>query len=78
MGLARSFYRIGRAYEDYDDVRRAVSAFETGRQRNDVACTYRLAMASLSGQLGLPINERLAREELREFRLRFCSPSGKY
>lgn len=34
--------------------------YETGRQRQDPACNYRLAMASLSGQLGLVQDDRAA------------------
>jgi TPR repeat protein len=60
-GYARAWFRIGRAYEDFGDTSRALSMYESGRQLNDAACSFRLAMASLSGQLGLLQDDHAAR-----------------
>lgn len=51
MGF-RTQFKIGRAYEDFGDVRRAVGAYEKGVEKNDAGSTYRLAMAYLLGQIG--------------------------
>ena len=52
-GYHKAWFRIGRAYEDYGDVRRAVGAYEKGVERGDCGSTYRLAMAYLLGQIGV-------------------------
>ncbi|KAK4049095.1 hypothetical protein OIO90_005565 [Microbotryomycetes sp. JL221] len=53
LGYFKSWFRIGRAYEDHGDVRRAVGAYERGIEKGDCGSTYRLAMAYLLGQIGL-------------------------
>ncbi|SCV71219.1 BQ2448_2807 [Microbotryum intermedium] len=52
-GLVKAWFRIGRAYEDFGDVRRAVNAYERGVEKGDCGSTYRLAMAYLLGQMGV-------------------------
>ncbi|KAM0787782.1 hypothetical protein ACM66B_003837 [Microbotryomycetes sp. NB124-2] len=53
MGYNKAWFRIGRAYEDHGDVRRAVGAYERGIEKGDCGSTYRLAMAYLLGQIGV-------------------------
>ena len=43
-GYEKAWFRIGRAYEDFGDVRRAVGAYERGIEKGDCGSTYRLAM----------------------------------
>lgn len=52
-GYVKSWFRIGRAYEEFGDVRRAVGAYERGVDKGDCGSTYRLAMAYLLGQIGV-------------------------
>ncbi|GAA5980568.1 hypothetical protein JCM11641_006684 [Rhodosporidiobolus odoratus] len=52
-GYSKAWFRIGRAYEDFGDIRRAVGAYEKGVEKGDCGSTYRLAMAYLLGQIGL-------------------------
>ncbi|GAA5842571.1 hypothetical protein JCM11251_004907 [Rhodosporidiobolus azoricus] len=52
-GYVKSWFRIGRAYEDFGDIRRAVGAYEKGVEKGDCGSTYRLAMAYLLGQIGV-------------------------
>ncbi|GAA5989578.1 hypothetical protein JCM10908_000538 [Rhodotorula pacifica] len=52
-GYHKAWFRIGRAYEDFGDVRRAVGAYEKGVEKGDCGSTYRLAMAYLLGQIGV-------------------------
>lgn len=52
-GYHKAWFRIGRAYEDFGDVRRAVGAYEKGVEKADCGSTYRLAMAYLLGQIGV-------------------------
>lgn len=49
----KAWFRIGRSYEDFGDVRRAVGAYEKGVEKGDCGSTYRLAMAYLLGQIGV-------------------------
>jgi len=53
-GYHKAWFRIGRAYEDYGDQRRAVGAYEKGVDKGDCGSMYRLAMAYLLGQIGVP------------------------
>ncbi|KAK4047698.1 hypothetical protein OIV83_005206 [Microbotryomycetes sp. JL201] len=53
LGYNKAWFRIGRAYEDHGDVRRAVGAYERGIEKGDCGSTYRLAMAYLLGQIGV-------------------------
>lgn len=52
-GYVKAWFRIGRSYEDFGDVRRAVGAYERGVEKGDCGSTYRLAMAYLLGQIGV-------------------------
>jgi TPR repeat protein len=52
-GYMKAWFRIGRSYEDFGDVRRAVGAYEKGVEKGDCGSTYRLAMAYLLGQIGV-------------------------
>jgi TPR repeat protein len=52
-GYVKAWFRIGRCYEDFGDVRRAVGAYEKGVEKGDCGSTYRLAMAYLLGQIGV-------------------------
>ncbi|BGP39864.1 hypothetical protein JCM10450v2_003837 [Rhodotorula kratochvilovae] len=52
-GYVKAWFRIGRAYEDFGDIRRAVGAYEKGVEKGDCGSTYRLAMAYLLGQVGV-------------------------
>lgn len=52
-GYVKAWFRIGRAYEDFGDLRRAVGAYEKGVEKGDCGSTYRLAMAYLLGQIGV-------------------------
>ncbi|BGO99503.1 hypothetical protein NBRC10513v2_003601 [Rhodotorula toruloides] len=52
-GYVKAWFRIGRAYEDYGDIRRAVGAYEKGVEKGCCGSTYRLAMAYLLGQIGV-------------------------
>ncbi|GAA6063136.1 hypothetical protein JCM10212_001184 [Sporobolomyces blumeae] len=52
-GYVKAWFRIGRAYEDFGDIRRAVGAYEKGVEKGDCGSTYRLAMAYLLGQIGV-------------------------
>lgn len=52
-GYEKAWFRIGRAYEEFGDVRRAVGAYEKGVEKGDCGSTYRLAMAYLLGQIGV-------------------------
>lgn len=53
LGYVKAWFRIGRSYEDFGDVRRAVGAYEKGVEKGDCGSTYRLAMAYLLGQIGV-------------------------
>lgn len=55
-GYHKAWFRIGRAYEDYGDLRRAVGAYEKGVEKGDCGSMYRLAMAHLLGQIGVPVD----------------------
>ncbi|KAL1719141.1 hypothetical protein EV715DRAFT_251876 [Schizophyllum commune] len=55
-GQPKAWFRLGRDYEAFNDESRAKDCFERGARAEDEACLYRLAMAHLLGQLGLPAN----------------------
>ncbi|KAL1742455.1 hypothetical protein HDZ31DRAFT_43182 [Schizophyllum fasciatum] len=55
-GQPQAWFRLGRDYEAFNDESRAKDCFERGARAEDEACLYRLAMAHLLGQLGLPAN----------------------
>ncbi|KZV75975.1 HCP-like protein [Peniophora sp. CONT] len=52
----RAWFRLGRDYEGFNDAQHARDCFERGAKRADESCLYRLGMAHLLGQLGLPPN----------------------
>lgn len=54
-GHARAWFNIGRDYEAFGESKRASDCFERGAKADDVSCLYRLGMANLMGQLGLPV-----------------------
>lgn len=53
-GYAAAWFKIGRDYENFGDVSHAKDAFERGVKVGDERCLYRMGMAYLMGQLGLP------------------------
>lgn len=55
-GYAPSWFRIGRDYETLGDIARARSAYSRGVKLSDVSSTYRMGMATLLGQLELPVS----------------------
>ncbi|KAG5343090.1 hypothetical protein C0989_000080 [Termitomyces sp. Mn162] len=59
-GYAAAWFRIGRDYENVSDANRARDCFERGVKLGVESCTYRMGMAHLMGQLGLPPNPSLA------------------
>ncbi|KAG8933365.1 hypothetical protein FRC02_012041 [Tulasnella sp. 418] len=61
-----AWFKLGRDYESVGDVVMAKQCFETGLAANETSCLYRLGMATLLGQLGLPKNPALALRYLRQ------------
>ncbi|KAG6900942.1 hypothetical protein C0993_004379 [Termitomyces sp. T159_Od127] len=59
-GYAAAWFRIGRDYENVNDATRARDCFERGVKLGVESCAYRMGMAHLMGQLGLPPNPSLA------------------
>ncbi|KAH7906763.1 HCP-like protein [Hygrophoropsis aurantiaca] len=53
-GYALAWFRLGRDYENFNDVAHARDCFERGLKLNVESCVYRMGMAYLMGQLGLP------------------------
>ncbi|EJD05647.1 uncharacterized protein FOMMEDRAFT_103780 [Fomitiporia mediterranea MF3/22] len=49
-----SWFRLGRDYESFGDATHAVGCFDRGARAGDESCLYRLGMANLLGQLGIP------------------------
>ncbi|KAK4687125.1 uncharacterized protein P7C73_g2982, partial [Tremellales sp. Uapishka_1] len=64
-GEVRGWFRLGRDYEGVGDTGRAKDCFERGRNKGDGECTYRMGMAHLLGQLGLPSSPSIALPLLR-------------
>lgn len=54
FGYAQAWFRLGRDYESFNDLQHARECFERGAKRNVESCLYRMGMAHLMGQLGLP------------------------
>ncbi|KAG1716818.1 hypothetical protein ID866_340 [Astraeus odoratus] len=54
FGYAQAWFRLGRDYENFNDAVHARECFERGVKRNVESCIYRMGMAHLMGQLGLP------------------------
>ncbi|RDB30166.1 Chitin synthase regulatory factor 4 [Hypsizygus marmoreus] len=59
-GYAAAWFRLGRDYENFNDVTHARDCFERGVKLGVESCAYRMGMAHLMGQLGLPANPNLA------------------
>ncbi|KAG8811231.1 hypothetical protein FRC17_002563, partial [Serendipita sp. 399] len=59
-GYAPAWFKLGRDYETVGDIVRAKDCFERGVQRGVGSCLYRMGMAHLQGQLGLPQNPTVA------------------
>ncbi|GJJ14818.1 hypothetical protein Clacol_009086 [Clathrus columnatus] len=53
-GWAKAWFKLGRDYETVGDIARARDCFERGMRANIESCYYRMGMARLLGQLGLP------------------------
>lgn len=59
-GYAAAWFRLGRDYENFNDVVHAKDCFERGAKMGVESCVYRMGMANLLGQLGLPPNPAAA------------------
>lgn len=55
-GYAAAWFRLGRDYENFNDVIHAKDCFDRGAKLGVESCVYRMGMANLLGQLGLPPN----------------------
>lgn len=55
-GYTAAWFRLGRDYENFNDAQHAKDCFERGVKHGVESCVYRMAMAHLMGQLGLPSN----------------------
>ncbi|GBE83720.1 hypothetical protein SCP_0507760 [Sparassis crispa] len=55
-GFYAAWFRLGRDYETFGDAAHAKQCFERGAKLGDESCLYRMGMAHLMGQLGLPAN----------------------
>lgn len=56
LGHPRAWYRMAANAEARGDMTHAISRYENGAKLGDAACIYRLAMASLRGHFGAPID----------------------
>ncbi|KAG5639019.1 hypothetical protein H0H81_007927 [Sphagnurus paluster] len=59
-GYAAAWFRLGRDYENFNDVTHARDCFERGVKLGVESCAYRMGMAHLMGQLGLQPNPSVA------------------
>lgn len=59
-GYPPAWFRLGRDYETVGDEKHARSCFERGVKHNVESCLYRMGMAHLMGQLGLPARPDIA------------------
>ncbi|OJA15447.1 hypothetical protein AZE42_02225 [Rhizopogon vesiculosus] len=59
-GFAAAWFRLGRDYENFNDAVHAKDCFERGAKLGVESCVYRMGMAHLLGQLGLPPNPAAA------------------
>ncbi|KAI8449694.1 hypothetical protein BY996DRAFT_6418159 [Phakopsora pachyrhizi] len=60
LGYHLAWFRIGREYEVCEDWDRALGAYEHGENLGECACTYRLGMCYLLGQVNLQVDLRRA------------------
>ncbi|KAG8713848.1 hypothetical protein FRC09_018256 [Ceratobasidium sp. 395] len=66
QGYAPGWFKLGRDYESVKDIAHAREVFERGARVKETSCLYRLGMAHLLGQLGVPATPSLAVSLLRE------------
>ncbi|EPQ52010.1 HCP-like protein [Gloeophyllum trabeum ATCC 11539] len=59
-GYAAAWFKLGRDYENFNDLQHAKDCFERGVKLGVESCLYRMGMAHLMGQLGLPPKPELA------------------
>ncbi|KAI0066915.1 HCP-like protein [Artomyces pyxidatus] len=59
-GFHTAWFKLGRDYENFGDFMHAKDCFERGVKQNNESCLYRMGMAHLLGQLGLPVNMEIA------------------
>ncbi|KAF8268916.1 hypothetical protein EI94DRAFT_1771417 [Lactarius quietus] len=59
-GYSTAWFKIGRDYENFGDSQHAKDCYERGIRNNNESCLYRMGMAHLVGQLGLPANTEVA------------------
>lgn len=59
-GYAQAWFRLGRDYEGFGDEKHARTCFERGVKAGSESCLYRMGMAHLLGQLGLPAQPDIA------------------
>ncbi|OCH86984.1 hypothetical protein OBBRIDRAFT_760449 [Obba rivulosa] len=59
-GFYAAWFKLGRDYENFGDMGHAKDCFERGVKFGVVSCLYRMGMAHLMGQLGLPANAEAA------------------
>ncbi|TFK63725.1 HCP-like protein [Pluteus cervinus] len=59
-GYVQGWFRLGRDYENFNDASHARDCFERGVKLGSESCCYRMGMAHLMGQLGLPASQEAA------------------
>ncbi|KAL0959499.1 hypothetical protein HGRIS_011209 [Hohenbuehelia grisea] len=59
-GYHAAWFRLGRDYENFNDTTHAKECFERGVKYGIESCIYRIGMAHLMGQLGLPASVETA------------------
>ncbi|KAI0915854.1 hypothetical protein AcV5_003348 [Taiwanofungus camphoratus] len=59
-GYHAAWFKLGRDYENFGDATHAKQCFERGVKYGVESCLYRMGMANLMGQLGLPANPEAA------------------
>ncbi|TDL15592.1 HCP-like protein [Rickenella mellea] len=59
-GYHEAWFNLGRAYEAVEDIERAKDCFQNGTNFDVESCLYRMGMAHLLGQLGLPSSSTVA------------------
>jgi TPR repeat protein len=59
-GHAPAWFKLGRDYENFNDIAHARECFERGVKLAVESCTYRIGMAHLMGQLALPASPEQA------------------
>ncbi|KAK0192466.1 HCP-like protein [Armillaria mellea] len=59
-GFHKAWFRLGRDYESFNDLTHARDCFERGVKFGIEAAIYRMGMAHLLGQLGLPASHQTA------------------